>query len=156
MALIAGDNPRTTAMPRPDLARLFGQRFALSWACLRRARDIGAASRLLQRVDLTITLQPVDHAHALLEAWIECEGVRQRSIHPPLTRPCAMSYAGGLFNVDMPGPDGGRLLALSVDIEAHRVAYAQLALLRHAGFTGGTYSPPALHNTGEQRVSQSA
>lgn len=165
MELIAADNLRSISVApgRPDVATCLGERHTLSWTCVRRVHDAGDSDRPLEHLRLSLIVQPLDHAHALLEAWCERggggvggEGGSHRSIQPPVRRPCTLTVSGGMLHLDMPGTNGDRLLSLTINLESRRVAYAQTTLLHDASFTGGTYDPPALQTAATHCIAQSA
>jgi hypothetical protein len=85
-------------------------------------------------------------AIAAVEAWLELPEGRE-IVLPRCAIPCACSYDGRLFHLDATR-DGEVVLAMSLDVAAHRLLYARSALVHARGYGAGTFDPPALDGEG--------
>lgn len=150
MTLVTSDAPGKAGRATP------AQPFTLTWSCTRRPRGVGGDATRLERVRLVLIVEPVDHERARIEAWVDSPDARARFVRTATTGRCAIAATAGLLNLDVFEPDGRRLLAMSLDIESQRLAYAQTPLLRDVGFVGGTYDPPAMLASAAVQMVQSA
>jgi len=139
----------------PDAAAKVGG-VVISWPCTRRARDRRGGEPALERVSCVLSIQPLDAQHAAIECWIESSGVRLKTVLHSTTRPCSINGDAAMTHIDATAANGTRLLALSINHAHQRIVYAQSTLLREAGFCGGTFDPPMLLATIDQRIAQSA
>ena len=132
--------------PTPAIARGFDMR----WRSLQpanRTAAIGASSRLVN-VEFVVRVELADSNRAMIETWIEREGMRIDCQRRAMHRATVVSddrYA----HVDVFASAGDRILAMSLEQpplgdEAPRLAYVQTSLPAEAGFTSGRCDRPRL------------
>jgi hypothetical protein len=141
---------------RPSFAEtqplLFG-RLIVSWDCTRRVPGSKGAP-VLQRARLTVIVEPFDDMHVAVEACVEVNGARVKTVKPPASHACSMAAAAGLIHLDIAGAHGERLLALTFTQDRARLVFAQTSMLARADMADGSCDRPVLETSGV-RVAQS-
>ena len=104
-------------------------------------------------VAVVVAVEPVDHQHVILEAWLELPRRRQ-TLLSRRTRRGQWIHDGRLAHLDVTD-DGVHILRATVADE-DRLMFAATDLLAKVGFGPGTADPPALRRSMAGRVIASA
>jgi hypothetical protein len=119
----------------------------VSWSATGVRLD-GPRHRLGQRT-VVLQLELLSPDSAMLEAWLESDN-SVRNIWPRAVIPLACRCEDGFVHLDAPlnrASSDRRLFSLSFSVGPDHqleLLFAQTSLLKEAGFTGGSYDPPAL------------
>lgn len=90
---------------------------------------------------ITLTCNTADNSDCTITAWLALHDHRKIVLAAERAQ-CAVLHDGSLMHVDVTVRGSStRLLALSFDSD--QLVFAQSPLLHQAGFTGGSYDPPA-------------
>jgi hypothetical protein len=92
----------------------------------------------------------------MIEAYVEVENQRVRTVLHPTARPYVITLAAGLTHIDIAGSKGERLLGLSIADEDHRLVYVHTSLLREAGMPAGACDRPLLQRLPAPCMGQTA
>jgi hypothetical protein len=140
---VIAHNPKTLA---PSAKEWIGTRRVIVWSCTRKA-GVGNG-RMLERLEFVLSVQPLDRGHAMVEAWLESQGDRLRTIHPSRQHRCQMADGSGMLHIDASDEHGECLAMLSLASRGDReqLLYAQTALLAQAGFLAGGYDAPSMRD----------
>jgi hypothetical protein len=137
-------NSKTLALP---LKERTGTRRVIAWSCTRKARSVGDG-RMLEQLEFVLSVQPLDHSHAMIEAWLESRGDRLRTIHPARQHRCQTTDGSGMLHIDARNEHGECLAMLSLASRGDRedLLYARTVLLAQAGFVAGGYDAPGMRD----------
>lgn len=144
-------HPKTFPLPAKQW---IGERVLVAWPCMRAdggPTDGGPsddAGRGLERLQVIVSVEPIDQHHAALEAWIERDGQPPRRLLERQIRRCVITEDGGLLHIDQPN-HAERLLALTLSRcdDGPRLVYARTPLLSRAGFASSAFDAPTLRST---------
>ena len=138
-------HPKTFPLPAEQW---IGARFLIAWTCThmdsggRRDARPGRA-----RLQVVVSVEPIDQHHAALEAWIERDGQPLRRLLERQIRRCVITEDGAMLHIDQPDDDECLLaLTLSRSVDGARLVYARTPLLSRAGFASSAFDAPSLRS----------